>query len=112
MNTRKILQIAIGVPVVLVCLLLLWRSDPVQSTLRPEKYWTGKVMLIEIDVEFLRAKINDCASSAMKSLNGAVAASAERTETVAKLCGSYDEDLKVAVESLLAAKKKLKEVKG
>jgi len=111
MNTRKILQIVIGVPAALVFLLLVWRSDPVQETMRPEKYWTGKVMLLEIDVDYLRAKVNSCAASTAKSAAGA-AASAERTETVAKLCSSYDEDLKAAVESLLAVKKKLKDAKG
>ncbi len=119
MNTRKILQIVIGASVALVVLVLGWRSDPVQELLRPEKFWTNKVLLIELDVDYLRGKVAECTASAQKIQGGAKpeaaavpAESAGRAATIGKLCGSYDEDLKAAVESLLAAKKKLKDAKG
>ena len=118
MDTKKLLQFVIGGSVATVVLVLAWRSDPVQETLRPEKYWTDKALLIELDVESLRAKVADCAVSAQKSgvastkAGADTAATGTRSETVAKLCSSYDEDLKAAVESLLAAKKKLKDARG
>lgn len=115
MDTRKIIQIAIGTSIAFVVLVLGWRSDPAQELLRPEKFWTNKVLLIEIDVDFLRNKVAECAASFQKIQPGAGPATADsvgRIETVGKLCSSYDEDLKAAVETLLAAKKKLKESKG
>jgi hypothetical protein len=119
MNTRKLLVTVIGASVALVVVVLGWRSDPVQETLRPEKYWTNKVLLIELDVDYLRNKVAECSASAQKVQAGAKAGAeapvpdgASRLATMTRLCSSYDDDLKAAVESLLAAKKKLKEAKG
>ncbi len=118
MDTGKLIRITIGALLALVVLVLGWRSDPVQQTLRPERYWTNKLLLIELDVDNLRNRVADCAAAALKMEGGVadaaktIAEPASRSETVAKLCSSYDEDLKAAVESLLAVKKKLKDARG
>jgi len=92
--------------------------------LRPEKFWTNKVLLIELDVDYLRNKVAECSASAQKIQGAVVANPSAKADaaapadaggsgaTMGRLCGSYDEDLKTAVDGLLAAKKKLKDVKN
>ncbi len=119
MDIRKTVLIAISGTAALVVAVLIWRLDPVQENLRPQKFWANQVTLIELDVDYLRNKIAECTTLGQKVQGGPAIEAAKmmvepgtRAETVAKLCSSYDEDLKAAVESLLAVKKKLKDAKG
>lgn len=88
----------------LIVLLTIWRMDTVQENLRPARFWAAKVPLIELEVEVLRNKVAECSILLRKGQDAPE--NAGRLATFQKLCASYDEDLRTAVDNLLAAKKK------
>jgi hypothetical protein len=100
----------------LVLLVLIWRLDVVQRTLMPEKYWNGRILALEIQVDRLRDRAIQCAVAVVKlrevSGAGRVTETSPAARDMSRLCQTYDEELKRAVDESIAAREALRKARS
>ena len=93
-------------------LVLTWRLDIVQRTLVPERYWNSRILALEIQIDRLRDRAIQCAAAVSKlreaSGGGRAADASPAARDMSRLCQTYDEELKRAVDEAIAAREALR----
>lgn len=102
-----------------------WRTDPVQRAVVPERYWSGKVVVAEIQLDRVREKATECAASVTRLREAAGGAGAgiagvalKQTHSdsplpsLERLCRNYNQELERAVDDVVAARGALQQVRG
>lgn len=111
--SRKAVLAIFGGAVALLLLWTVWKSDTVQRIAQPEKYWNSRIVLAELQVERLRDKALQCTSAVSRLREGAMnkdagTAPGSAAQDLNRLCESYSEEIRRAVDDALAAREGLR----
>jgi len=114
-NYKKIAIRSLIALVVLVALVLIWRLDPVQRLLVPERFWNMRILTLEVQLDRLRdralqcvgavGKLNEAGATQAKDAPGGARAAAE---DMGRLCATYNEEIKRAVDATIEARAALR----
>lgn len=124
-NFRKAAAWAVVGVALAVTGVVAWRSDAVQRTALPERYWSGRTVIAEIQLDRIRDKATECAAS-VKRLREASGPAPAGTSPVAlkqtdgdsrlpsleRLCRNYNEELERAVEQVVAVRAALRQARN